>query len=190
MLTRRNALLGMAGLIAGGGAAIGTGVVTSGEPDARIVFTTDAGSGQLTLVPRYLATGEYRNVATDGQITMTLPTLPTDPPVALTEILQVRNDSDRPVFVHRSRETNESPPPVAVSAVSRQGSDTTGLVRDAPDSALTAPTTIDQPRNAVRVPEGFSISLTVRVTTTAAASPFRETVPLHARSNPPPDSPF
>lgn len=190
MLTRRNALLGMAGLIAGGGAAIGTGVVASGEPDARIAFITDAASGQLTLVPTYLTTGEYRNVAADDQVTLTIPTLPADPPVTLTGVLQVRNDSDHPVFVHRSRETDESPPPVAVSAVSRQGSDTTGLVRDAPDSALTALTTIEQPRNAVRVPEGFSISLTVRVTTAATATSVGETVQLHANPNPPPASPF
>ena len=189
MLTRRNALLGMAGLIAGGGAAIGTGVVVSGEPDARIAFITDAASGQLTLVPTYLTTGEYRNVAADGQVTLTIPTRPADPPVTLTGVLQVRNDSDHPVFVHRSRETDESPP-VAVSTVSRQGSDTTGLVRDAPDSALTAPTTIEQPRNAVRIPEGFSISLTVRVTTAATASSVDEIVQLHANPNPLPASPF
>lgn len=184
MLTRRNSHLWVVGLIAGGGAVFGTGAVASEQPGVCTTFTTAAASNPLTLVLPHLPTSECRNVDTDGQITLVLPPFPVDHPVTLTAGLELRTDSNWLLFVYHSRERNDSPLPVAVAAISRQGSDMTRLVRNAPDSALTASATIDQPRNAVRVPGEFIHHLTTRVTTAAAAPLLSETVQLHAHPNP------
>ena len=190
MLTQRNTLLGMTGFVAGRGAVIETGTVASGRLDICISFMTGAVSDLLTLVLPYLSTSEHRNVATDSQIELRPRPLPVDRPVTLTGAVELRTDSNWPLFAYSSRETNDPPPPVAVAAISRRDNDTTRRVHETLDSGLTVLTTIDQPRNAVRVLNGSIFPIATRVTTAAAEDPFGETVQTHAYPNPPPASSF
>ena len=99
-LTRRNAVLGLTGVAAGGGAIVGTGAFTSVDA-ARSVTVTTAGDADAALRMEPLSTpngDEYAEI-NDGTLEITVPEVNLTAVTHIDDVFGVTNNGTQPVVV-------------------------------------------------------------------------------------------
>ena len=182
-------LIGLGVAVGGSGATVGTGAFTSVQAE-RIVSVETAGdaSALLTLEPTDKPNGEYAELTPEGVLEVTLDAVDRNAVTTVRDVFRVTNNGSQPVFVYIEDDSDN----VQFSGFSREGSPSTGVIKDSPISTLPGPRVIEGPANALRVPVGLSFRVDIEVDTTGASTPqtLLETALIVAHADPPANSPF
>ena len=121
-LTRRNAVLGLTGVAAGGGAIVGTGAFTSVDA-ARSVTVTTAGDADAALRMEPLSTpngDEYAEI-NDGTLEITVPEVNLTAVTHIDDVFGVTNNGTQPVVVCLEEQGGEKTAAVDLGARLDQG---------------------------------------------------------------------
>ena len=132
--------------------------------------------------------GEYTELTSEGTVEVTLDTVNKNAVTTVRDVFRVTNKGSQPAFVYIEDDSEK----VQFSGFSREGSPSTGLVKDSPISTLPGPRVIEGPENALRVPVGLSFRVDIEVDTTGTTTSqtLLETVTIVAQADPPAGSPF
>lgn len=101
-LSRRNALIGLGGLTAGGGALVGTGAFTTVQAERTVSVETAGDQGAfLALVPTSDPNGQdYAEINDDDLLEVTIPDVNLDAVTHIDNVFQVTNNGSQPVVVY------------------------------------------------------------------------------------------
>ena len=188
-LSRRNILISLGGIAAGGGAVVGTGAFSSVQAERTVsVETAGDASALLTLEPTDKPNGEYAELTSGGVLEVTLDAVNMNAVTTVRDVFRVTNNGSQPVFVYIEDDSDN----VQFSGFSREGSPSTSVVKDSPNSTLPGPRVIEGSANALRVPIGLSFRVDIEVDTTGTSVPqtLLENITIVAQADPPTNSPF
>ncbi|RJX51147.1 hypothetical protein [Halonotius pteroides] len=121
-LTRRNAVLGLTGVTAGGGAIVGTGAFTSVEAERSVTVTT-AGDADAALGMEPLSTpnGDEYAAIDGGTLAITVPTVNLTAVTHIDDVFGVTNNGTQPVVVCLEEQGGEKTAAVDLGARLDQG---------------------------------------------------------------------
>lgn len=121
-LTRRNAVLGLTGVAAGGGAIVGTGAFTSVEAERSVTVTT-AGDADAALGMEPLSTSngdEYADID-DGTLAIKVPKVNLNAVTHIDDVFRVTNNGTQPVVVYFEEQGGDKTAAVDLGARLDQG---------------------------------------------------------------------
>lgn len=101
-LSRRNAIIGLGGLIAGSGALVGTGAFTTVQAERTVnVETSGDRDALLTLEPTGDPNGqEYAEITNDDVLEVSIPDVNLDAVTHIDDVFQVTNNGSQPVVLY------------------------------------------------------------------------------------------